>query len=182
MLKSSGVTGGAKTPATDGLFEGRPNAPLCSEVRRKEFHSIVAKLLYLAKKSRPQCITAVAFLATRVSNCIEHDWEKLVRLLRLVNETKDRGVVFRPGKLGIIETVYVDALYGVHVDGKSHTGSCIVVGRTGAVHCNSANQQIATKSSPEAALVALSDSASQGLHTRSFIMAQGYECGPMTVF
>jgi Reverse transcriptase (RNA-dependent DNA polymerase) len=87
MLKSSGVTGGAKTPATDGLFEVRPDAPLCSEERRKEFHSIVAKLLYLTKKSRPECLTAVAFLATRVSKCTEHDWEKLVRLLRYVNET-----------------------------------------------------------------------------------------------
>jgi hypothetical protein len=90
--------------------------------------------------------------------------------------------VFRPGKLGIIVTVYIDALYGVHADGKSHTGSCIVVGRTEAVHCKSAKQQIVTKSSTEAELVALSDSASQGLHTRSFIMAQGYECGPMTVY
>jgi hypothetical protein len=79
-------------------------------------------------------------------------------------------------------TVYIDASYGVHADGKSHTGSCIVVGRTGAVHCKSAKQQIVTKWSTEAELVALSDSASQGLHTRSFIMAQGYECGPMTVY
>jgi hypothetical protein len=65
----------------------------------------------------------VAFLATSVSKCTEHDWEKLVRLLRYVKETKDRGVVFRPGKPGIIVTVYIDTSYGVHADGKSHTGS-----------------------------------------------------------
>ena len=51
-----------------------------------------------------------------------------------------------------------------------------------AVHCKSAKQQIVTKSSTEAELVALSDSASQVLHTRAFIMAQGYECGPMTAY
>ena len=151
-------------------------------MKRKEFHSLVAKLLYLAKKSRPECLTAVAFLATRVTRCTDQDWEKLTRLLRYINDTKERGVVLRPGKDGIVVKVYIDAAYGVHADGKSHTGSCIVVGATGAVHCKSAKQQIVTKSSTEAELVALSDSASQGLHTRAFILAQGYECGAMTVY
>ena len=182
MLQTSGVTGGARTPATEGLFEVRADAPLCSETRRKEFHSQVAKLLYLAKKCRPECLTAVAFLATRVTRCTEDDWEKLTRLLRYVNGTKERGIVLRAGKDGIIVRVYIDAAYGVHADGKSHTGSCIVVGGTGAVHCKSGKQQIVTKSSTEAELVALSDSTSQGLHTRSFVMAQGYKCGPMTVY
>jgi hypothetical protein len=31
----------------------------------------------LREKSRPECLTAVAFLATRVTRCTEHDWEKL---------------------------------------------------------------------------------------------------------
>jgi hypothetical protein len=78
--------------------------------------------------------------------------------------------------------VYIDASYGVLPDGKSHTGSCIVVGEIGAIHRKSGKQQKVTKSSAEAELVALSDSASQGLHTRNFIMAQGYECGPMTAY
>jgi hypothetical protein len=73
MLLSSGITGRAKTPATDGLFEVRAGAPECTEARRKKFHSLVAKMLYLAKKSRPECLTAVAFLATRVTRCTEHD-------------------------------------------------------------------------------------------------------------
>jgi hypothetical protein len=160
----------------------RADAPPCSEEKRKQFHSLVAKMLYLVMKSRPECLTAVAFLATRVSRCTEHDWEKLVRLLRYVNVTKERGVILRPGRDGIIVKIYIDASYGVHADGKSHTGSCIVVGVTGAVHCKSSKQQIVTTSSAEAELVALSDSASQGLHMRSFIIAQGYECGPMTVY
>jgi Reverse transcriptase (RNA-dependent DNA polymerase) len=163
MLLSSGVTGGAKTPATDGLFEVRADAPPCSEARREKFHSLMAKMLYLAKKSRPE-VKAVAFLATRVSRCTEHDWEKLVRLLRYVNVTKERGVILKAWERrdNCESVLNIDASYGVHADGKSHTGSCRVVGVTGAVHCKSSKQQIVTKSSAEAELVALSDSASQG--------------------
>jgi hypothetical protein len=53
MLKSSGVTGGARAPATEGLFEVRANATVCIEQRRKDFHSTVANMLYLAKRTRP---------------------------------------------------------------------------------------------------------------------------------
>ena len=182
MLLCSGVNGGARTPATDGLFELRTDATTSTEEKRKEFHSLVAKLLCLAKKTRPDCLTTVAFLATRVSKCTDQDWEKLIRLLKYVNATKERGIVLRPGRDGIIVKVYVDASYGVHPDGKSHTGCCIVVGATGPVHCKSAKQQIVTKSLTEAELVALSDSASQGLHLRQFVIAQGYTCGPVTLY
>jgi hypothetical protein len=43
------------------------------------------------------------------------------------------GIVLRPGKRGIVVRVYIDAAYGVHADGKSHTGSCVVIGDSGAV-------------------------------------------------
>jgi hypothetical protein len=109
-----------------------------------------------------------------VSRRTEHDWEKLERLLRYVNETKERGVILRPGRDGIIVKAYIDASNGVHGDGKSHKGSCIVVGVTGSVHCKSSKQQIVTKLLAEAELVALSDSTSQGLHIRCFIIAQRY--------
>jgi hypothetical protein len=117
-----------------------------------------------------------------VSKCTDQDWEKLIRLLNYVNATKEHGIVLRPGRDGIIVKVYVDASYGVLPDGKLHTGCCIVVDATGPVHCKSAKQQIVTKSSTEAELVALSDSASQGLHLRQFVIAQGYTFGPVTLY
>jgi Reverse transcriptase (RNA-dependent DNA polymerase) len=148
MLKSSGATGGARIPATEGLIEARATAIVCTERRRKDFHSTVAKMLYLARSTRPECLTAVAYLATRVTKCTEDDWDKLTRLLRYVNDSKERGIVLRPGKQGIKVRVLIDASSGVHADGKSHTGGCIVVGETGAVHCESAKQQIVISPQP----------------------------------
>jgi hypothetical protein len=43
-------------------------------------------------------------------------------------------------------------------------------------------EQIVSKSSTEAELVTLSDSANQALIMRNFPMAQGYNCGPVIVF
>ena len=182
MLRESGTIGGARTPATASLFDVRDDSDMATEEQRVKFHRLVAKMLYLAKRARPDCLTAVAYLATRVTRCSVDDLAKLERLLKYVNETKDRGVVFEAGTKGIVVSVLIDAAYGVHPDGRSHTGSCVVVGMRGAVHSKSAKQQIVTKSSTEAELVALSDSTNQALHLRHFIIGQGHACGPVTVY
>lgn len=178
MLRECAITGRARTPATEGLFSVRPNIDTVTEQQKVIFHRCVAKMLYLAKRARPDCLTAVSFLATRVNRCTTDDLTKLQRLMRYVCGTKERGVVFSPGKSGIEVSVLIDAAYGVHPDGKSHTGSCIVIGDLGAVHCKSSKQQIVMKSSTEAELVALSDSANQALHIRNFLLAQGHPCCP----
>ena len=182
MLKESGTVRGARTPATEGLFDVRECVAMATEEQRARFRRHVAKLLYLAKRARPDCLTAVAFFATRVTKCNSDDLVKLERLLKYVRCTKDRGIVFAPGDKGIEVSVLIDAAYGVHPDGKSHTGSCVVVGQRVAEHCKSAKQQIVTKSSTEAKLVPLSDSSNQALHLRNFIIRQGYSCGSVTVY
>ena len=139
-------------------------------------------MLYLAKRATPDCLTAETFLATRVTKCSVNDLSKLEILMRYVWSTRERGVIFAPGKKGVTVSVLIDAAHGVHPDGKLHTGSCIVVGSRGTVHCKSAKQQIVNKSSTEAELVALSDSANPALYLRNFIMAQGYLCGPVVVY
>ena len=181
MLREAGTSKGARTPATEGLFEVRQDALIVSEGLRVMFHRHIAKMLYLAKRARPDCLTAVAFLATRMAKCTVDDLAKLDRLMKYVGATRERGIVLAPGVKGIVVSVLIDAAYGVHADGRSHTGSCIVIGDSGAVHCKSSKQQIVTKSSTEVELVALSDSANQALHMRSFIMAQGHSCGPVTI-
>ena len=182
MLKESGTVGGARTPATEGLFDVKEDAAMATEAERMRFHRHVAKLLYLAKRARPDCLTAVAFLTTRVTKCSVDDLVKLERVLKYVCATRDRGLVFEAGSKGIVVSVLIDAACGVHPDGKSHTGSCVVVGMRGAVHCKSAKQQIVTKSSTEAELVALSDSTNQALYLRNFIIGQGHTPGPVTVY
>ena len=112
----------------------------------------------------------------------EDDVRKLDRVMNYLRATSERGIVLRPGEGELTVRLYVDTAYGVHANGKSHSGSCVVIGEVGTVHCKSEKQRIVTKSSTEAVLVALSDSCNQGLHIRKFLQLQGYEIGAVVVY
>jgi hypothetical protein len=181
ILSGCGVETTRATPASSFLFDVR-DAPKASVSESAWFHTHVAKLLYLAKRVRPECLTAVAFLSTRVALCDIDDLAKLRRLLGYLRFTRDRGIVLRIGDEMVVRA-YIDAAYGVHQDsGKSHTGCSIVLGEAGPLFSKSAKQKIVRKSSTEAELVGLSDTASQAIHLRNFIIAQGYETGPAVIY
>ena len=170
------------SPAADNLFEVNASAEKATPEEAKHFHTHVAKMLYLSKRVRPECLTAVSFLSTRVQACDVDDLAKLERLLGYLAATPDRGIILRVGEHMTV-SAYIDAAYGVHTDsGKSHTGCSIVVGDAGPVFVKSGKQKIVTKSSTEAELVGLSDVASQALHVRNFVIAQGYEVGPAVLY
>ena len=146
------------------------------EAKAKWFHTHVAKILYLAKRVRPECLTAVAFLSTRVAAPDIGDLARLRRLLGYIRLIRTRGIMLRVGPTMVVEA-YIDAAYGVHQDsGKSHTG-CVVValGDAGPIFSKSTKQKIVTKSSTEAELVGLSGTVSQATHLCNLIIAQGYK-------
>ena len=107
---------------------------------------------------------------------------KLGKLLKYIRKTKDTGIVLKPGELGLQVRCYIDAAYGVHDDGKSVTGSVVVLGDAGPLHAKSSKQKIVTKSSTEAELVAASDSANQALFVREFMIQQGHKMKPVVIF
>ena len=53
-----------------------------------EFHSVVAKLLYLEKRSRPDLEPTIAFLSTRVQLPGIDDWKKLRQVLTFLKNAK----------------------------------------------------------------------------------------------
>lgn len=56
------------TPGTKDTFQVDESSPLLSEQLRQTFHSMVACILYLAKRVRPDILTVVSFLCTRVKS------------------------------------------------------------------------------------------------------------------
>jgi hypothetical protein len=181
ILDDCEVEGYRPSPATDALFEVRPDSPKVDKSLSEWFHSNMAKMLYLSKRVRPECLTATAFLSTRVQATDTDDIQKLRRLLQYLRFTRDRGIVLRMnGEMSV--SAYIDASYGVHGDGKSHTGASVSVGGLGPIFAKSSKQKIVSKSSTEAELVGLSDTASQAIHVRNFMGSQGYDMGPVTIY
>ena len=93
---------------------------------------------------------------TWIVTCL--DWEKLVRLLKFLNLTKEDVLTIEASDNPSI-TWYVDAAFAVHEDMKSHSGATMTLGK-GMIISGSTKQKINTRSSTEAELVAIGGMAS----------------------
>jgi hypothetical protein len=146
------ITRSAATPAKKNLFDIDETAELRAHQDSETFHSVVAKLLYVSKRSRLDIQLAIAFLCTRVACSTEQDWVKLKRVLEYLRGSLDGFLTLGADDIGMMKT-WVDASYAVHMDMKSHTGGVVSFG-IGAVMSKSLKQKLSVKSSTEAELLA----------------------------
>ena len=70
------------TAAPEDLFNIDDDASKLSPAEAKSFHSIIAMMLYVTKRARPDTSLAVAFLTTRVQEPDVDDWRKLGHLIQ----------------------------------------------------------------------------------------------------
>ena len=164
---------GATSPAPTHLFQVSTELPPISETNRKLFHKIVAKLLFIANRARPDIMVAVSFLTSRVTSATDEDWKKLKRLLCYLYSTIELPLTISIDNVSITKT-WVDASYACHPDMRSHTGGAISMGK-GVLFTKTAKQKLNTNSSTEAEVVGASDFLLQTIWTKNFIEAQGYE-------
>jgi hypothetical protein len=145
----------AGSPGTKAMFIVDEKAKLLEEEDRKLFHTKTAQLLYLAKRARPDILTAVSFLCTRVQSATEEDEKKLLRVLGYLKSTVGKVLYLRAA--GSVQVrAYIDAAYALHSDSRSHTGVIIFVGQTIAF-VSSKKQKCMSKIPTEAELIGLSD-------------------------
>jgi hypothetical protein len=90
VLKSFSGFKSYQGPAGSGLFNVAPDAEKLGVDDAQRFHTVVAKLLYLSKRARPDIIATVSFLCTRVKEPMVQDQEKLFHLLGYLQRTKER--------------------------------------------------------------------------------------------
>jgi hypothetical protein len=66
LLKDLNEDREVSTPYGNYLFEIDANSDLLSSEEKENFHSTVARIMYLAKRVRPDILTTCSFLASRV--------------------------------------------------------------------------------------------------------------------
>lgn len=148
---------------------------------RESFHTVVAKLLFIAKRVRPDLLVPVSFLSGKVRCPSVEDLGKLVRLVNYVYHTRGTGVTLQVEKERRLNiTAWVDSSFGVHQNGTGQTGCVITLGR-GALYASSSKQRHVTTSSAECELAGLYDASTAIIWVRDFIKEQGFEVGPAII-
>jgi hypothetical protein len=118
---------------------------------------------------------------TRVTTQPDIDnWKKLTHCMRYLCDSKELYLTLEAND-GIDIKWWIDALFAVHPDMKSHMGGTMLLGK-GSVYSMSRKQRINTKSLTEAELVGVNDGMPLVIWTRNFIMAQDYKINDNVVF
>ena len=171
---------GATSPATEDLFITDESAILLEDKQKAQFHTDVARLLYLAKRGRMDILTAISHLCSRVKAPNVDDLRKLTRVHAYLMKTRE--LVLRYKSRCVVDvTAYIDASFGVHDDFSSRSGLVTVVAGAAVAAC-SAKQKLVTKDSTESELVSLTDGSTLVLWSREWVLSQGHKLGPTIIY
>jgi hypothetical protein len=92
----------------------------------KDYRSRVAKVMYLATKTRPDLLFTVSTLASRASDPYEADVKSLNHLYDYINSNQLVPLKFKCTSMEL--SASVDASRDVHRDNKGHSGLVISIG------------------------------------------------------
>jgi hypothetical protein len=161
----------ATTPAASHLFQVKNKSPEYLTLEKANlFHTMVAKLLLLAKRARPDILKAVSLLCSRVKKPNVDDYKKLARVMRPLRGKTDIRLTLECNNTNVIKW-WADASFVCHDDMRSHTGGIMSLGKEGAF--TTSTQQKRNRSSTEAELVVVNNIMPQVLWTRNFLTSQG---------
>jgi hypothetical protein len=167
------LTGQTATPWTERLMKIDKTSKKLDAERAGTFHTFVMKAMFLCKRGRPDISMAICFLATRVKEPTESDWNKLLKVMNFLKKTENDVLTLEADDTQTLKW-YLDAAFAVHPDMKSQTGSAFTLGK-GAIISSSTKQKTNARSSTEAELNGVDDQIGKVLWTKRFLEAQGFE-------
>jgi hypothetical protein len=177
IISDNNIKGTSTTPAGKDLFND-DETKLLPLSQQKNLHTVVAKLLFLATRVRPDILLVVNYLTTRVNKFTTNDLKKCNRCLKYLNKTKSLGLILKADNSNELKiNNHSDASFGVHMDGRSQSASVSSLG-SGSFFSASHKQKLTTKSSTEAELICAAESAGNILGVRNYLLSRQFNVGP----
>jgi hypothetical protein len=123
---------------------------------------------------------AVSFLTTRVQSLDEDDWEKLKRILKYLNGTRNLKLTLRADQTKYAVHWYVDRSHQIHEDCRGQTSSLATFGKEAV--SSSLNKMKCNTNSMETELISFADILTHIIWMRYFVKCQGYNINKYIVF
>jgi hypothetical protein len=137
-----------------------------------DYRSRVAKVMYLATKTRPDLLFTVSTLASRSSDPHEADVKSLNHLYEYLNSHRDVKLQFKCSNMEL--TASVDASHDIHRDSKGHSGLVVKIGGVPVFH-RSTKQKTVSTSAMQAEVAALFESIPYISWFRDLLNELGYD-------
>jgi len=138
--------------------------------------SVVMSLYWACKRTRPDLLFNVSYLATRCKHATNNDWKLLKLLLGYINKTITDGI--RLCFTGdVCASLFVDSSAQLYEDFRGHGGYVLTVGTSygGPVEVKSGKSKSNCRSTMEFELVELHLSLPALLWTRMFLTQLGFD-------
>ena len=103
------------------------NATKLDEEKAQVFHMITSQTLFCEKRARPDLQPTVDFLCKRVREPDKDNWEKLRRMLKFMEQTKNCVLTLSADNIQVVKW-WIDGSYAVHLDCESQTGATMLMG------------------------------------------------------
>ena len=155
LAETHDVTTESNMPFKSNFMNHSDQDKTMDDVRK--YKSLVMALFYVAKRTRPDVLFPVSYLATRCAEPTQEDFEKAKGVLSYLLSTKGLQLTHscdsKESKRILI--AFVDASYALHQDMKGHTGALIFDECGNLLYASSTKQKLMGKSSTDAEIIAV---------------------------
>ena len=182
ILEERQEMGMSENPYTKQLFNNR-KIELLDDYEQARTRSDVAKLLYLAKRARPDILLPTIVISSRASKYNSDDKAKLDKIYKYLNTTKHLELNLSDSNVSNNLTLYayVDASHGNYDDGKGQSAYGFTLG-SGLFLVKSRKQKTVSKSSTGSEILAIDDCACESIHLMNILNGCGFTCNKCILF
>jgi hypothetical protein len=170
------------TPSTSNFFNTSDEPTIDYSADSKRFKSLLMSIMFLAIRTRPDILKEVIHLSSFSNNPGPVSFAKLYRVIGYLKSTINLGIRFKVDNPQL--TVYADASYCTHLNGKSHSGIFITLGENGGpIYVKSQQQSLVATSSTEAEILSVSTAVQRVLPFKTIMSELGFTMrDPIQVF